>query len=109
MRKVPHRLRHSTLGLQLVVLFREVLWPCWRNYIIAGGLCEVRASPHFHFALCFVFVAGDVVFQHPDPSSMPAACCRSPYWDGLYPHPHPGNSKSNKLFHKLYFTTATGK
>ena len=73
MRKVPHRLRHSTLGLQLVVLFREVLWPCWRNYIIAGGLCEVRASPHFHFALCFVFVAGDVVFQHPDPSTMPAA------------------------------------
>lgn len=77
MKTVPHRFKHLTLGFHLVALFREVVWPCWSNYIIAGGLCEVRASPHFHFALCFVCVAGDVVSQHPDPSTMPAACCRS--------------------------------
>lgn len=36
----------------LVTLSGEVVWPCWRNYVIAvDGLWEFIASPYFHLGL----------------------------------------------------------
>lgn len=55
----------GTLRFQLVVLFGEVVQPCWRKHTTEVGLWQLTALSHFQFALCLVFSVEAMISQLP--------------------------------------------
>lgn len=81
------------LGTQLVALFGEAMgemWPCWRKYVIGGGLSVFKVLLFVQFSLYFMLVREDV--------NEPSASCPCFH----IPACHYGLSQ-NKLSFKLPF------